>query len=415
MSTADGDTGAGRSAHTAVRMLSLMSGVAGSATEPTATLADPCFGNLEMVSAPLTTPLHAYIVSKVTRQTQAAFVYNFEVEGDHSYIADGFAVHNCPACWSMHGTVHPVTEPGPLDHQQGRCARCPKVKPWSQMGIAGDEPADLIPDARKVFVGLPEVDQVAIMGSARLNLLRSGHISWEDLPQRRVTAGWRDSYAPRRVRDLQDLARQRGAPPPPPPAPKAPRTFADRLAAAGKDRDALDAAPTGLGRRPRSGLTRPQSYALRDYQSSYYYAINGQLRRDEIGDIVARRVARIDEAMDASRLTRDVQVWRGATDATKLFGDRLAGDLTGMVWREKAYVSTSALRRVAGEFTYPGTGAKAPVLMRMLVRRGTGAVEISGMFEQAELALERGLRLRVVRDYGMSPDGYRLLDVEVLR
>lgn len=176
----------------------------------------------------------------------------------------------------------------------------------------------------------------------------------------------------------------------------------------------LAAAPTGLGRRP-TGLTRAQCYALRDYQSSYYYAINGGLRHNDLSPIAARRVATIDEAMKSSRLTSDVAVWRGASDARKLFGGRLNGDLTGTEWSESAYESTSADRRIAEDFTYPGVGP-APVLMRVRAPRGVGAIQVSGteLGGQAELVLERGLRHRVVRDHGVSPQGYRLIDVEVL-
>lgn len=112
----------------------------------------------------------------------------------------------CPACWSRHGSEHPLSEPGPLDHQQGRCARLPKAKTWRELGIALDEPDDVLPDARTRFDQLAPADQLAVMGPARLELLRSGAVRWEDLAARRSTSGWRDSYVPRPVRDLPRLA-----------------------------------------------------------------------------------------------------------------------------------------------------------------------------------------------------------------
>lgn len=108
----------------------------------------------------------------------------------------------CPACLAMNGSEHPLSQPGPLDHQQGRCARLPTVKPWSQLGISTPEPDDLTPDLRAWFAGLPEDDQLRIMGPTRLELLRSGQIGWDDLATRRRTSGWRDSYAPTPVRNL---------------------------------------------------------------------------------------------------------------------------------------------------------------------------------------------------------------------
>ena len=108
----------------------------------------------------------------------------------------------CPSCWAMHGTDYDLDVPGPYDHQQGRCARLPRTKSWRELGFDLDEPASLLPDAETVFQALPADDQLAIMGGARLELLRSGRASWGDLASRRSTSGWRDSFAPTPVRDL---------------------------------------------------------------------------------------------------------------------------------------------------------------------------------------------------------------------
>jgi hypothetical protein len=114
---------------------------------------------------------------------------------------------SCPGCWGMHGTTHPLEEPGPLGHQNCRCARLPKTKSWRELGIDLEEPADLLVDARARFDALPEADQVAIMGPARLAMLRSGQVGWSDLATRRDNPGWRPSYVPTPVRDLRQAAR----------------------------------------------------------------------------------------------------------------------------------------------------------------------------------------------------------------
>jgi SPP1 gp7 family putative phage head morphogenesis protein len=115
----------------------------------------------------------------------------------------------CPSCWAMHGTHHPLDQAGPWDHQQGRCARMPKVKSWAELGIPGVEDDDLTPDAERVFAALPRADRLAIMGPGRLALLDAGRVRFADLPVRRETPAWRPSYVPRPVRDLERLSRRR--------------------------------------------------------------------------------------------------------------------------------------------------------------------------------------------------------------
>lgn len=101
----------------------------------------------------------------------------------------------CPACLSQHGTHHPLTDPGPLGHPNCRCSRMPEVKPWAQVGVHGvEEPPSLVPDAQSWFDGLPESEQRAILGPARLAAYRSGVYPMRGWAHRRSNAGWRDSY-----------------------------------------------------------------------------------------------------------------------------------------------------------------------------------------------------------------------------
>lgn len=112
----------------------------------------------------------------------------------------------CPSCIGMNGSVHPLTEAGPNDHQSGRCARMPKVKSWADLGIKAPEPASTVPDARKWFGEQPVATQRQILGPGRLDLLNSGAITWDQIPQRRANPGWRPSYVPRSLADLQRKA-----------------------------------------------------------------------------------------------------------------------------------------------------------------------------------------------------------------
>lgn len=109
----------------------------------------------------------------------------------------------CPACFAMHGTVHPIDEMGPSDHANGRCSRLAIVRPWSDLGL-GDipEPEPPMIDGRAAFNQLSDADQLAVMGPGRLAALRSGRIDWSDLATRRDVPGWRPAYFATPLRDL---------------------------------------------------------------------------------------------------------------------------------------------------------------------------------------------------------------------
>lgn len=113
----------------------------------------------------------------------------------------------CPSCLANHGTEHEVTEPGPLDHHQGRCGRIDKTKTWKELGFNIPEPADTFPDARAWFDNLTDDTQRAIMGPERLQLLQSGAVGWDDLTVKRSTDGWRDSMHVTPVKDLRAVQR----------------------------------------------------------------------------------------------------------------------------------------------------------------------------------------------------------------
>jgi hypothetical protein len=110
----------------------------------------------------------------------------------------------CPSCWAMHGTEHPLLEPGPIDHHCGRCARTPLTRSWADLGIEGmDEPDSLSPDAQEVFRQMRHEDQLRVMGPVRLQALDTGALEWSDLSIQRNNPGWRDSRVPISVGDAR--------------------------------------------------------------------------------------------------------------------------------------------------------------------------------------------------------------------
>lgn len=109
----------------------------------------------------------------------------------------------CPSCWAQHGRVHPLTERGPDDHQQGRCGRMPVTKTWAELGIAMPEPPSALPNARERFDALPRAEQLAVMGPARLKALEDGTLTWEQLSVPVHSPGWRDSWVAVSVRQTE--------------------------------------------------------------------------------------------------------------------------------------------------------------------------------------------------------------------
>lgn len=102
----------------------------------------------------------------------------------------------CPSCWAQHGTIHDLSEPGPYDHHQGRCTRCPVAKSWADLGIDLPEPASVVPDAAAQFDKLPAAQQKQILGTTRYDAWARGEFPMDDWSERRSNSGWRDSYVP---------------------------------------------------------------------------------------------------------------------------------------------------------------------------------------------------------------------------
>lgn len=100
----------------------------------------------------------------------------------------------CPSCWAQAGGVHPLTDPGPLDHQCGRCARMPKTQSWADLGFTIEEPADLTPDAVALFDALSPAEQQQVLGKRGYAAWLRGDFPREAWSQRRTTPGWRDSF-----------------------------------------------------------------------------------------------------------------------------------------------------------------------------------------------------------------------------
>lgn len=149
--------------------------------------------------------------------------------------------------------------------------------------------------------------------------------------------------------------------------------------------------------------------------------VNRHLRNGTADSTMMERYVRpLDVALAASRLESPIVVHRGVHDLPPGW-DR--EDLTGAVWVERSFVSTSADEREAADFATQGRRLDPDdeqwgrsIVMTLVVPEGTGAIGMSEMHSgQAEVLLQRGLRMRVVRDNGVNDyHGTRALDVEVV-
>jgi hypothetical protein len=199
---------------------------------------------------------------------------------------------------------------------------------------------------------------------------------------------------------------------PPAPADSGADTFEERAAAALNGPDALASVPVNA-EDDDLDLPPEQAEAMFHYFNRGFIDINNQLRAGELDPEtrIPGWVDNLDAIMAGSTLPQDVEVWRGHGSARAMFGDRLDGDMTGMEWREDAYLSTSTREDVSAGFAADSGDPEDAVLMRMVAPAGVGGMVVSGDDFEAEILLERGLRLRVVADHGGTP---RRIDVEVV-
>ena len=112
-----------------------------------------------------------------------------------TWVAD-LGPRTCPACWSMHGSVHDQSEPGPLGHQNCRCARVPKTKTWKDLGFDIEEPPSILPDGKTAFDAMSAADQRQVLGPRRYAAWKAGDYPMSDWAVRRENAAWRPSYVP---------------------------------------------------------------------------------------------------------------------------------------------------------------------------------------------------------------------------
>ena len=159
--------------------------------------------------------------------------------------------------------------------------------------------------------------------------------------------------------------------------------------------------------------------ALYDYTGSSYSTINSKLNGLPPGaSSPGRQISSIDAAFAAAPpLEGDVVLYRGFSSPETVFKSGKWNDVNvaGMEWTQRSYSSTSGSLSTAKGFAgYDG------VVMRVIIPKELGVKGIDAKGGQHpgenEIILQRGVRYRVVADYGKadSGDNRRYIDVMVV-
>lgn len=139
---------------------------------------------------------HEEIVTHLSSWVTTLDVFNIEVEEDRSYVANGFAVHNCLVCAPLHNTVYPIVngrpqglERLPPAHSRCRCAISPVLKSYQEMGLPSN------PKGRSILDGNPAADQTfeqwlrkkpdsyadEVFGPTRAKMWRAGTVTLPEM------------------------------------------------------------------------------------------------------------------------------------------------------------------------------------------------------------------------------------------
>ena len=92
----------------------------------------------------------------------------------------------CPACWAMHGTVHPLNE-AMQAHPNCRCTMLPNVDGWTSP----------VPTGAEEFDKLTPTEQQVILGPSKWRAYKDGAITLDDMVARHFSPVWGTSVQER--------------------------------------------------------------------------------------------------------------------------------------------------------------------------------------------------------------------------
>lgn len=224
----------------------------------------------------------------------------------------------CPACFSMHGSVHSLDEPGPDGHQSCRCARVPKTKPWSELGFNIPEPKSIFPNAETKFNTFSASQQVDILGPSKYAAWKAGKFPIASWGVKQQNPGWRDSWVPAR----------------------APRTFLGQ-----RRKDVLSTRKPAVAKKLRAKL------AAGDLTLDEYTKIHRQMVTAELGDwaehLPLKPAGLLTRGLDD--ISRDVRLTNPNYDPATAFGVNCQRCVSVYELRRRVDVEISAAPRPATE------------------------------------------------------------------
>lgn len=126
----------------------------------------------------------------------------------NSDVLEGWTWHakldtgTCAFCWSMHGSLHEVTERF-ASHPRCRCASVPLTKTWPALGSPGVRETRIeVPAGAQRFARLSTADQHAVLGPAKFAAYQDGAMSLEDVRGFRLDPRWGPVGYERSLRDI---------------------------------------------------------------------------------------------------------------------------------------------------------------------------------------------------------------------
>ncbi len=146
---------------------------------------------------------HAAIISQAAWHNKGlTTVYNLEVEGDHSYVANGFVVHNCLACLALDGKEYSSRDDMD-DHVQGRCALIPKTISYADLGLPVTSPPVDWEKGEAWFDRQSAEVQERMMGAAKYRAWKDGKFEFNQLAKRHDDPDWGPSWTEASLKDLK--------------------------------------------------------------------------------------------------------------------------------------------------------------------------------------------------------------------